>query len=65
MSYITKATEIFFQRDQCKRIREYTDSANVHYVHHVMSCPMIRRDMNMEVLNMNMFIMCNDNEYEA
>lgn len=45
--------------------REYTDSANVRYVHYVMSCPMIRHDMNMEVLNMNMFIMSNDNEYQA
>jgi hypothetical protein len=30
-----------------------------------MSCPMIRHDMNMEGLNMNMFIMCNNNEYIA
>lgn len=36
--------------------REYTDSANVHYVHHVMSCALMRHDMNIERLHMNMFI---------
>lgn len=37
-------------------VREYTDSANVHYVHYVMSCALMRHDMNMERLDMDMFI---------
>lgn len=36
--------------------REYTDSANVHYVHYVLSYALMRHDMNIERLHMNMFL---------